>query len=56
MARVELAPEVRDDVDRIFDFIAQRDPDGAAAAIGEIVAALDVLETKPLIGRPARGD
>ncbi len=56
MARVELAPEVADDFDRIFDHVATHDPEHAAARIGAIVQALDVLESNPLIGRPAPGD
>ncbi len=56
MARVELAPEVGDDFDRIFDHVATHDLEHAAGRIGAIVQALDVLESNPLIGRPAPGD
>ena len=56
MARIELAPEVDDDLDRIFDHIARHDVDGAAARIREIVGAISVLETSPRIGRPAAGE
>ena len=56
MARIELAPEVGDDLDRIFDHRAHQALDGAAAHIREIVEAISVLETSPLIGRPAAGD
>lgn len=52
MARIELAPELADDFDRIFDHLAQYDLEHAAARIEEIVQAFDVLETNPLIGRP----
>lgn len=54
MARIELAPDVADDLDRILDYLAQHDPDGAASRIREIIQAVSVLETNPLIGRPAR--
>jgi toxin ParE1/3/4 len=54
MARIELAPGVADDLDRIFDHLAQRDLRNAAARVGEIIQALSVLETSPHIGRPAR--
>jgi plasmid stabilization system protein ParE len=54
MARIEVAPEGADDLDRIFDYLAQHDPDGAASRIREIIQAISVLETNPLIGRPAR--
>lgn len=52
MARIELALELADDFDRIFDHLAQYDLDKAAARIREIVQAFDVLQTNPLIGRP----
>ncbi|MDZ7653741.1 MAG: type II toxin-antitoxin system RelE/ParE family toxin [Burkholderiaceae bacterium] len=51
MARIELAPEVRDDFDRIFDHLAHHDLAGAPARIQLIVDAIDVLATSPLIGR-----
>ena len=56
MARVELAPEVGDDFDRIFDHLAAHDLEHAADRIGAIVQALNVLESNPLIGRSAAGD
>ncbi|MES3014935.1 MAG: type II toxin-antitoxin system RelE/ParE family toxin [Pseudomonadota bacterium] len=56
MARIELAPEVGDDLDRIFDHVAQRDLDGAAERIREIIDAISVLGSSPMIGRPAAGE
>jgi plasmid stabilization system protein ParE len=56
VARIEIAPEVGDDFDRIFDHLAQTDVERAPARIGEIIQAFNVLETNPLIGRPATGD
>jgi len=56
VSRVEIAPEVGDDFDRIFDHLAEQNLEHAAARIGEIIQALNVLETNPLIGRPAPGD
>lgn len=56
MARVELAPEVSDDFDRIFDHLADHDLEHAVARVGEIIEALNVLETNPEIGRPAPRD
>ncbi len=53
MARIELAAAVANDVDRIPDHLAKYQVDGAAQRIGEIIAALNVLEQNPLIGRPA---
>lgn len=45
-----------DDFDRIFDHLAEQNLEHAAARMGEIIQALNVLETNPLIGRPAPGD
>ena len=56
MSRVELAPEVSDDFDRILDHLAQHDVENAPARIREIIQAFNVLETNPLIGRLAPGD
>jgi toxin ParE1/3/4 len=56
VARIELAPEVGDDFDRIFDHLAEHDLEHAVARVGEIIEALNVLETNPEIGRPALGD
>lgn len=53
MARIALAPEVRDDLERIFDHLLEHDPDHASSRVGEIMQAIDVLATNPLIGRPA---
>ena len=55
MARIELAPEVFDDFDRFFDHIAQFDIDGVPGRIAEIVQAVQILATSPLIGRPVKG-
>ena len=52
MARIELAPEVAEDFDRILDHLATYQIEIPAQRIGEIIAALDVLEQNPLIGRP----
>lgn len=53
MARIELAPEVGEDFDRILEHLARYEVENSAARIREIMAALDVLEFNPLIGRPA---
>jgi plasmid stabilization system protein ParE len=52
VSRIILAPALRADFDRIFDFLFERAPEYAAARIEAIVEALDILETSPLIGRP----
>ena len=53
MSRIELAPEVAEDFDRILDHLERYRVDNPAARIREIVAAIGVLETNPLIGRIA---
>ncbi|MBE0475416.1 type II toxin-antitoxin system RelE/ParE family toxin, partial [Rhodoferax sp.] len=52
MSRIVLAPEIRDDFDRIFDFLFDHAPETAAERIQSIIDALDILQTSPLIGRP----
>lgn len=53
MARVELAPEIVEDFDRILAYLAQHQVADGPARIMEIVHAIDVLAHNPLIGRPA---
>ena len=52
MSRIILTPELRADFDRIFDFLFEHAPEYAALRIENIIDALDILETSPLIGRP----
>lgn len=56
MARVWLVPAVFDDLERIIEHLHQHDIEDAPARAEEIISALDVLETNPLIGRPAGDD
>jgi plasmid stabilization system protein ParE len=56
MTRIELAPEVRDDFDRILDHLAQYQVEDPFMRIREIIEAFNVLEFNPLIGRPANND
>jgi toxin ParE1/3/4 len=56
MSRVELAPEVGDDLDRILEHLFQHQGADAPSRIEDIIRAIDVLERNPLIGRPARAD
>lgn len=53
MSRIELAPEVMVDFDRILDHLAHYQVEHPELRIREIIAALDVLEHNPLIGHPA---
>jgi plasmid stabilization system protein ParE len=56
VSRIELAPEVAEDFERILDHLAHHEVENAGQRIGEIIAALDILEQNPLIGRPAQND
>ncbi len=55
MARLELAPEILQDFDRILAHLAQYEVAEAPARIAGIIAALDTLRHSPLIGRPLTG-
>lgn len=56
MARIELAPELADDLERILDHLVRHDIRDAGVRMHEIIQAFDVLETNPLIGRSAAND
>jgi plasmid stabilization system protein ParE len=55
VARIELAPGVLEDFDRIFDHWARFDPDAAPQRIAQIVQAVQILADHPLIGRRKDG-
>jgi plasmid stabilization system protein ParE len=44
------------DLDRLFYFLAEHDPEAAAQAGALIVEAVRILERHPLIGRPVQRD
>lgn len=52
MSHVVLSRKVKDDFDRIFDFLFERAPEFAALRIEAIIAAIDILASSPMIGRP----
>ena len=56
MARVELAPEVAEDLDRILDHLLANEIPHAASRTWDIIRAIDVLGQNPLIGRTFRND
>ena len=56
MSRIEFASDVAYDIDRIVDHLIHHDVDNAASRVEAIVHAINVLESNPLIGRPAPGD
>lgn len=51
-----MAPEIRDDFDRILDHLAKYQVENPGLRIREIIEALNVLEHNPLIGRPVSND
>lgn len=55
MTRIEMAPEVFDDFNRFFDHLAQFDVGSGPARIGEILEAVQILATSPMIGHPVKG-
>jgi plasmid stabilization system protein ParE len=56
MARIELAPEIQGDFDRILDHLSEHAVEDAPRRISEIIQAIDVLQHNPLIGRPVSAD
>ena len=56
MARIELAPEIQDDFDRIFDHLSAYAVEDVTGRIRDIIQAIDVLQYNPLIGRAASAD
>jgi predicted transcriptional regulator len=52
--RIEFAPDVAGDVDRILGHLLEHEVNDAAARVHDIVTAIDVLERNPLIGRPQK--
>ena len=51
MTRIELAPELAEDFDRILDHLARHEVENPGQRLGEIIAAVEILEQNPLIGR-----
>jgi len=55
MRRIVYSARALDDLDRIFDFLAEHDPNVAADAAALIADAVTVLLRHPQIGRSVRG-
>jgi len=53
VTRIELAPEVAEDFERILEHLATYQVEHPERRIAEIIDALNVLESNPMIGRPA---
>ena len=56
MSRVELAPEIVKDLDRIVEYLYRHEVTDASSRVEEILQGISALEHNPLIGRPARAD
>ena len=56
MARVELAPGVGDDLDRIYDHLTKHGAEDIQPRMDSIIQAIAVLEQNPLIGRPVQSE
>jgi plasmid stabilization system protein ParE len=52
VTRIELAPALVEDFDRILDHLARHEVENPGQRLGEIIAAVEILEQNPLIGRP----
>jgi len=55
LAAIAYSARALADLDRLFDFLAVRDPVAAVHAAESIVDAVTVLKRHPHIGRPVRG-
>jgi len=55
MARIEAAPAVLEDLERFFAHFTEFEVEDVPGRLAEIVQAVDVLKTSPLIGRPVEG-
>ena len=56
MTAIELAPEIGEDFQRILDHLTDFKVENPDLRIEEIIQAIDILSTNPLIGRPAESD
>ena len=56
MARIELAPDVAEDFERILDHLERFEAVDLPGRVEEIVQAISVLAHNPQIGRPAKGE
>jgi plasmid stabilization system protein ParE len=52
VARIELAPQLTDDFDRILEHLIAYEAAEAASRLDEVLRAIDLLEQNPWIGRP----
>jgi plasmid stabilization system protein ParE len=55
VAQVVYSENALENVERAFEFLAEKDPQVAAAAIGAIRSSIAVLSAHPMIGRSKDG-
>lgn len=53
MARVEITARALRDLERLFEFIADQDPERAVTQLASVRAAFALLADHPLLGRAA---
>jgi plasmid stabilization system protein ParE len=53
LARVEVTARALRDLERLFDFVAEVDPERALKQLSSVRAAFEVLADHPLLGRVA---
>lgn len=56
MAQIIYASRALDDLERLFRFIAEHDPEIAAESAAAISGAVDMLAAHPLAGRRVEGE
>jgi plasmid stabilization system protein ParE len=52
MPEVKWLPEALDDLERLFEFLREKNPDAAARAAQTILDGASLLVTSPRLGRP----
>jgi len=55
VARIELAPQVLDDLDRFIEHLQSQGAQDIPDRMDELLQAIGLLAHSPLIGRPVRG-
>lgn len=52
MTKIEFAPEVQNDFDRILNHLAEYEGSNIDSRIEQIISAIDLLAESPFLGRP----
>ena len=56
MAEIVYSPNAIANIERAFEYLAEKDPRSALAAASAVRTAVEVLARHPLIGRTVEGD